>query len=164
MHVSVVYLMWGQILVAMILRRSISQVSRTLVQWCIMHCGMPISSVPAPNVSLSLNTDDTVYQGTELVITCTVTVDSAVDTEYDINMTWTSDPAGVMNGTYITISDITDSEQEYNSTVTISPVNTTDSATYTCTAGVITTDSNDLIISSMENSDSEKITVEGKLI
>ena len=123
---------------------------------------MPVSSVPAPDVSLSLNTDNgTVYQGTELVITCTVTVDSAVDTDYDINITWTSDPAGVMNGTYITISDITDSRPEYTSTVTISPVNTTDSATYTCRANVTTTD---LITSSMENIDSEIITVEGKLI
>ena len=127
-----------------------------------MHCDMPVSSVPAPNVSLSLNTAGTVYQGTELVITCTVTVDSAVDTDYDINMTWSCDPAHVMNGTYFTISDITGSRPEYTSTVTISPVNTTHSATYTCTASVTTTDSSDLIISSMKNIDSVYITVKGK--
>ena len=123
---------------------------------------MPISSVPAPDVSISLNTDnDTVYQGTELVITCTVTVDSAVDTEYDVNMIWSSDTAE-SDGPYINISNITGSGQEYTSTVTISPVNTTDSATYTCTASITTTDS-DTIISSMKNSSTVDTTVEGRL-
>ena len=123
---------------------------------------VPISSVPAPNVSLSLNTTGTVYQGTELVITCTVTKDSAVDTEYDINMTWRSDPADVRNGTYVNISDTSDMGLTYASTVTIRPVNTTDSANYTCTATVITTDS-DNIVSSTESSSTLNIEVNGWL-
>ena len=128
-----------------------------------MHHDTPISSVPAPDVSISLNTDnDTVYQGTELVITCTLTVDSAVDIEYDIDMIWSSVTADVMNGPYINISNITGSGQEYTSTITISPVNTTDSATYTCTASITSTDS-DTIISSMKNSSTVNTTVEGRL-
>ena len=110
-------------------------------------------------MSLSLNTDNgTVYQGTELVIRCTITVDSAVDTEYDINITWSSDPEHVMNGEYITISKISGSEL---STVTIRPVNSTDSANYNCTARVNAIDT-DCIISSMKNSDTMDIFIESK--
>ena len=139
----------------MIVRRLPLQVS---VEFHSVMFIVLMSSVPDPNVLVSLNTNDTVYQGTELVITCTVTVDSTVDTAYDINMTWSSDPAGVVDGSYFSISDITGSRQEYSSTVTISPVNTTDSANYTCTASVIATDSD----YSMENS-TVNITVEGIL-
>ena len=43
-----------------------------------------------------------------------------------------------------------------NSTITISPVNTTDSANYTCTASVTATDSSELIV----NSSSVNVTIE----
>ena len=122
-----------------------------------------LPSVPAPDVSVSLNTDDTVYQGTELVITCTVTVDSAVDTGFDVIMTWNSVPQATMNGPYVTITDTSGSGHEYSSTVTITPVNTTDSAYYTCTASVtVTVTESDFIVSSMGGNDTVTITVQGK--
>ena len=129
-------------------------------------CVCCTSLVPPPDVSVSLNTDDTVYQGTELVITCTVTVDSAVDTGFDVNVTWNSAPLEAMNGPYVTITTETSGsghEHMFTSTVTISPVDTTDSATYTCTASVTpTTTESDFIIPSMESSDTVEITVEGE--
>ena len=114
-------------------------------------------------MSVSLNTDDdddddSVYQGTELVITCNATVDSAVDTEFDVTIEWSRDPAEVMDGSYLTISGTIGSGHEYTSTVTISPVNTTDSATYTCTASITTPDTDYIIPSN----DSEEITVKGE--
>ena len=113
-------------------------------------------------MSISLNTNDgTVYHGTELVITCTVTVDSAVNTGFDIIIKWSSEPSEAMNGPYVTITGTSGSEYEYSSTVTISPVNTTNSATYTCIASVTATES-DSITSSTESSDTVDITVEGK--
>ena len=118
------------------------------------------SSVPAPAVSVNLNTDgdDSIYQGTELVITCTVTVDSAVNTMIDVNITWTSEPA---DGQYITISDTLSSDMGYISTVTIRPVDTTDSASYTCTASINSIIDTDNIISSNETSDTVNVTVKG---
>ena len=112
-------------------------------------------------MSVSLNTNGSVYQGTELVITCNVTVDSAVDTEFNVSIEWSSYPAEVMDGSYLTISDTSGSDHEYTSTVTISPVNTTDSDIYTCTTSITTTDT-DYIIPSNEASDSEDITVKGE--
>ena len=81
------------------------------------------------------------YQGTELIITCTVTVDNAVNTRINVsmmwnNMMWNSESAEIMNGQYITISDISSSDRVYTSAVHIRPVNTTDSGSYTCTVSV----------------------------
>ena len=148
---------------AMIVWMSTSRVSSKHLIYIVLHM-LYISSVPPPAVSVSLNTDDddgSVYQGTELVITCNVTVNSAVDTEFNVTIEWSSDPAEVMNGSYLTISGTSGSGHEYNSTVTISPVNTTDSATYTCTTSITTPDTDYIIPSDVAN-DSEDITVEGE--
>ena len=122
-----------------------------------------ISSVPAPNVLISLNTDGTVDQGTELVITCTVIVDPAVDTEFDVNITWSSDPPDPMDGPYVSITDTRGSGREFTSTVIFGPVDTTDSASYTCAASVTPTASDtDYVTSSMEGRDTVDIRVEGE--
>ena len=137
------------------------QIASHALLLCVLIISLP--SVPAPDVSVSLKTDDTVYQGTELVITCTVKVDSAVDTGFDVIMTWNSAPLEAMNGPYVTITDTSGSGHEYSSRVTISRVDTTDSATYTCTASVTATDTgSDFIISSMGSNDTVNIVVEGK--
>ena len=101
------------------------------------------------------------YQGTELVITCTATVDSAVNTGFDVIITWSSEPEQAMNGGYVNIGATSGSGHVYTTTVTISPVNTTDSAIYTCTAGIISTASDDNIISSTNNTATVDIAVEG---
>ena len=122
------------------------------------------------SVNLNTDDDDSVYQGTELIITCTVTVDSAVNTMIDVNIIiWSSlqdmgsgsGSSDIMDGQYITISDTTISDMEYISTVTIRPVDTTDSASYTCTASISSLDDSDNIISSNETSDTVNVTVKG---
>ena len=121
------------------------------------------STVPAPAVSVYLNTnEDSVYQGTELVITCTATVDNAVNTRINVNMMWSSEPAEIMTIQYITINDTSSSGLEYTSTVTIRPVNTTDSGSYTCTVSVSPTiPHTDNIISSMTKENMIDIRVKG---
>ena len=115
-----------------------------------------VSSVPAPDVMISVSPNGTVYQGTVLDILCTVSVDSAVDTEVDINITWMRNLSNFMN------SNITNTTK-FTSTITFSPVDTTDSAMYTCTASVAPTasDSHD-VIPSGENSHTVDISVESK--
>ena len=121
------------------------------------------SIVPAPAVSVYLNTnDDSVYQGTKLIITCTATVDSGVNTRINVNMMWSSEPAKIMTGQYIAISETSSSGLEYTSTVTIRPVNTTDSANYTCTVSVSPTiPHTDNITSSMNQKHMIDIRVKG---
>ena len=121
------------------------------------------------SVYLNTDDDDSIYQGTELIITCTVTVDSAVNTMIDVNIIWSSlqgmdsgsGSSEIMDGQYITISDTTISDMEYISTVTIRPVNTTDSASYTCTASMNSIIDRDNIMSSNETSDTVNVMVKG---
>ena len=121
------------------------------------------------SVNLNTDDDDSIYQGTELIITCTVTVDSAVNTMINVNIIWStlqdmdsgSGSEEPMDGQYIKISDTTISDMEYISTVTIRPVDTTDSDFYTCTASINSLDDNDNIISSIEASDTVNVTVKG---
>ena len=146
---------------------TIDVTSKTLVvDFCvyILHvCVCCISSVPAPNVSISLNTDGTVYQGTELIISCTVIVDSAVNTAFDVNITWSSDLPDPMDGPFVSITNTSGSGREFTSAVIFCPVDTTDSASYTCTASVTPTASDtDYVTSSMEGRDTVDVTVEGE--
>ena len=68
-----------------------------------------------------------------------------------------------MNGLYVTITNTSGSGDTFTSTVTISPVNTTDTASYTCTARVNPTAiDSDFIISSMESVDTVNVTVESE--
>ena len=119
-------------------------------------------SVPAPVVSVSLNTDPPVYQGTVLVLNCTAIVDSAVDTGFTVDITLTSEP-DTLNGRYVSITNTSDSELEFSRTVEFRPVNTTDSATYTCTASIAPTASDsDSVLASTSDTDTVSITVEGE--
>ena len=105
-------------------------------------------------MTISVSGDGTVYQGTVLDILCTVSVDSAVDTEVDINITWMRNLSNFMNITNTT---------KFTSIITFSPVNTTDSAMYTCTASVAPTasDSDDVIPSEV-GEDTVTIEVKGE--
>ena len=122
-------------------------------------------SVPASTVSISPNTSDPVYQGTVLVFSCTATLDNAVDIDFAVNITWTSDhEPDSLNGTCVTATDTSGSGLELSRTVECRPVNTTDSATYTCTASIAPTASDsDYVLASISNTDTVDITVNGEL-
>ena len=74
-------------------------------------------------------------QGTELVIYCSVSISSAVNTDFDVSITWSSDPAEALNGFY-RISEISGPGLEFTRTLSISPVDLSDSALYSCTASI----------------------------
>ena len=120
-------------------------------------------SVPAPAVSVSLITNGSVYQGTVLVLSCTATVDRAVNTNFTVDITWTSDN-DTLNGTeFVSITETSDSELVFSRVVEFRPVNTTDSAIYTCTASIApTATDSDSVLASTSNTDTVNITVEGE--
>ena len=139
-----------------------------IVFLCVFYITIFISlfhSVPAPIVSISPNTSDPVYQGTVLVLCCTATVDHAVDTNFTVIITWTSDhEPDSLNGTFANITETSGSGLEFSRTVVFRPVNTTDSATYTCTASIAPTESDsDFVLPSTSNTDTIDITVKGQL-
>ena len=120
-------------------------------------------SVPPPNVSVTLNTNvNEVYQGTELVLTCSVSVNTSVNTPFTLNISWSSDSSqDVLNGQYATVSNQEGSGHLYSRKVTISPVNTSDSANYICSAVVFPIEST-FIIASEKSKDEVIIEVKGR--
>ena len=120
-------------------------------------------SVPAPEGSVSVNTGDgPVVQGTQLIMNCSVSVSSSVDTEFSVNISWTSQPERVLSGPSVTISNSSGSGHQFHRTVTISPVDLTDSAVYTCTASVSPVLGTAGVVASNESENSVNITVEGE--
>ena len=133
--------------------------SKFSVLYLTSHC-LSIS-VPAPDVAIGVNTGrGSVVQGTKLVIFCSVSISSAVNTEFDISIAWSSDPAETLNQSYVRISEISGSGLEFTRTLSISPVNLTDSALYSCTASISPADSTGVVVST-ESTASVNVTVIG---
>ena len=102
-------------------------------------------------------------QGTQLIMNCSVSVSSAVDTEFSVSISWSSQTERVLSGPSVIISDMGGSGHQFHKTVTISQVDLTDSAVYTCTASVspviVPTTG---VMGSDESTDSVNITVKGE--
>ena len=113
-------------------------------------------------MSISVSTDvEAVYQGTELVLTCSISGHSAVNTDFNVEITWSRSTFQVLSGQYITISETEGSGHEYSRTVTFSPVDTSDSAIYTCTASLSPSPTGSVIASS-ETTDTIYIRIQSK--
>ena len=119
-------------------------------------------TVPPPSVSISVSSDvEAVYQGTKLVLTCSISVHSAVNTETIVKIAWRRDTYQVLWGQYVNISETEGSGHEYSRTVTFSPVDTSDSALYSCTASLSPSLTGSVIASS-ETTDTLYIHVKSK--
>ena len=113
---------------------------------------------------MSVNTGSgPVVQGTELVIYCSVSISPAVNTDFDVSITitWSSDPPEALNQSYVRISEISGSGLEFTRTLSISPVDLSDSALYTCTASISPRDPTG-VVASNESTASVNVTVIGE--
>ena len=110
------------------------------------------SSVPQPGVAVTVNNTGTLYAGTGLTLTCTVTLDSSVDNSEHVRIDW-----GRMPEERSTVSPVMRvSGNSYTGSLTISPLVDRDDGTYTCT-GTITGGT------TATNSDDISITVNGEV-
>ena len=91
----------------------------------ILH--LPPVAITMVNVT-SDNTDFVV--GGDITFTCTIVVDSAVDTDVMVAAVW-SGPDGALTGSNTTDPD---SDGTYESTLTLTSLETINSGGYTCTA------------------------------
>ena len=104
-----------------------------------------------------------VIQGTELVLSCSILVHSAVDTDFSVNITWSSNPPGPLTSQYAIVSQIQVSGHGFSRIVMFNPVNILDSASYTCTASISPKYAHSITASEQSKS-TVKIMVKSKLI
>ena len=91
-------------------------------------------SVPQPGVAVTVNNTGTVYAGTGLTLTCTVTLDSSVDNSESVSIDWSRMPEE--RSTVSPVMRVYDSSS-YTGSLTISPLaDQDDDDTYTCTGTV----------------------------
>ena len=115
------------------------------------------------SVGTNAGDDGSFYRGTQLDIICSISVDASVNTLFDVNITWTRDSESAMSDPNITISRTNTSRLEFKSTLTISPLNTSDSAVYNCTAAVLPT-GGEGVLASNDTTASVNVSVEGKSV
>ena len=128
---------------------------------CIVNCLFILSVVPMPTVSVAPPSSP-LYAGTTLSLTCTVTVESAVDVDVVVDITWervqsSGDPI-------TTISMATESTTNtYTDTLDIAILSSNDRAV-NCIAIVRPTMSVTTIINSPQGNDNINIVVQSEEI
>ena len=93
--------------------------------------------VPLPDVAVSLNRTGPLYAGTDLTISCTVTLDQSVNNNETVSIHWNGTEE--MQGRYLvsnTVSTFTESYM-YTSLLTISPLSLGDGTIVNCTGTIL---------------------------
>ena len=92
-------------------------------------------TVPRPNVFISSNRTGILYAGSSLRFTCTVSLDSSVDTISNVSTSWMGPRA--IPGDWYTVIDASGSGLMYTGSLSIAPLSDDrDNGTYTCSATV----------------------------
>ena len=87
-------------------------------------------------------------EGSDLSLTCSVTLNSEVPTDGRLEVMWTlPNNSMIMAATSGTSATLTGSGTSYNSTLTVTEISTSDAGNYTCSARI--TSSNPFVISSI---------------
>ena len=118
-----------------------------------------LSTVPPPSVSVT-NSSGT-YAGTNFNLTCTIELNTAVDTPVVVNSTWHG-PVVILTGTRVVVSEPTRTGIRYQTILMFRPLNTSDSGHYTCEATVGPSPESQFITASTPGRGSLFVVVEGK--
>ena len=114
-------------------------------------------TVPQPNVAISTNRTPPLYAGTGLTFTCTVSLDSSVDTDVSVSVTWTG--PRIIPGEHYLVMEASGSGGTYTGSLTISLLaEGQDDGQYTCSVTV----SGGSSVLEATGSDSTTIDVTGK--
>lgn len=108
-------------------------------------------SVQAPNIVLSFSSDQVLYAGENVSLSCTINFTASVDTDIEVNTTWLRQNVTLSNSTerVSILPTVSWSLSVFTSVLNISPLSDTDNATFTCKARA--SSRNALIINSDES-------------
>ena len=121
-------------------------------------------------LSIELSRENDFLAGSELTITCIITVDYAVDTPFIVNTTWTMSNGRVHNiltnttGRIIVLNPFKTSFNTYSTQVIFSTLSSSmDSGIYTCNVSIISVGGYDYVSNADTDAISTNLTVIGKL-
>ena len=120
-----------------------------------------VLTVPPPSVSVT-NSSGT-YAGTNFNLTCTIELNTAVDTPVVVNSTWRG-PLGVPAGTHVIASGPTATGARYQTILMFRPLNTSDSGNYTCEVTVSPSPESQFISGSTAGRGTLSVAVQGEII
>ena len=108
----------------------------TYIRQTHLHYFRNLSLVPPPDVAVSLNRTGPLYAGTDLTISCTVTLDQSVNNNETVSIHWNG-TEGMQEQFVVssTVSTFTESYM-YTSLLTISPLAIGDGTVVNCTGTV----------------------------
>ena len=118
------------------LQEFITVKSRSMIVLFFFLSSLSPSPVPPPAVSVSLNRSGTLFAGTDLTLTCTVTVDSSVNNDEAVSTHWSGLDHIVPPERYSVTPAMGGSDGSYTGTLTISPLAEGDDGTLSCTGNV----------------------------
>ncbi len=97
-------------------------------------------------------------EGSDLSLTCSVTLNSEVPTDGRLEVIWTlPNNSMIMAATIGTSATLTGSGTSYNSTLTVTEISTSDAGNYTCAARI--TSSNPFVISSISTMEAAVVVI-----
>ncbi len=104
------------------------------------------------------------YTGTSLSLTCNITLDEVVNSQVDVNVTW-SGPGGMLpvNNNRVTVSELMDSPPSYQSNLNFTPLTTGDGGNYTCEVIVAPGDTTTFITMSQPEIVTGSVAVTGRI-
>lgn len=100
------------------------------------------------------------FEGLDLTLICSTVLTTSVNTPVLVESHWTKNGSVLESTHRITVSSITGSGANYQTTLRFNPMTSNDSGTYLCTSTVTPLDTSLNI--SVENSDSEILEVVGR--
>ena len=119
--------------------------------------GLLLPPVTSQSVTVSRDPESgTLCHGDNLTLTCTIQLDGAINTGLDVTVVWIGPPGSISPDNP---TPTMDSETVYESTVTFSSLENSDSGDYNCTATVRPDPSSEFITESGEGTDTLSITV-----
>ena len=123
------------------------------------------STVPQPTVVITRSHNDTVYVGTELILTASITFNdlTGIDVPLTVGIIWTRDNNDITTSdTHITVSDVSDSsDTSYIATLIYSPITNDDSGMITATVTVTPSEISQYILTATVMTQDIMIDVQG---
>ena len=132
---------------------------------CLYLAFIILCAVPPPTVAISIPPGD-LFIGAALILTCVVDFDPSLTGHVNVDVTWQRGTSIIFNTTdHVSILS-SQSDSQFSSILTLYSLSEKDNTTFTCTAGIVPSQTDSLTSLTASNLDNEtiQIIIEGELL